>query len=588
VATDSDTISLVIKAVSRFISERHLLRPGDRVGVAVSGGADSVALVRVLLEMRAELGVVLAVVHFNHRIRGAESDADEQFVRELAKKFALPFLSGAADVPAFAREHRLGLEAAARKLRYEYFATLLGAGPDAEKHETRVAQPSSAVAVEPARGPQRARFSRAGVRASRPLSRGHLPHAALARMQGLHPGTELTGASPEFPLDKIATAHTENDQAETVLMRLLRGAGTRGLGGIHPSLERARIVRPLLAVTRREVTAYLESIQQPWREDSSNRHLEHTRNRVRHELLPLLERDFNPAIVHVLAEHAEIAQAEEEYWNLQSQSAVLGLSHHERKALRVDWLLELPLALQRHVIRAAAGRAELTLDFKHIEAVRHLVASEIGLKPHYAALPGGEAEVALRSGIRELTLRGATLNNKESRRGGGLDQNKSAKKPAANNYEYRLAVPGSVEVREIGSQIWARLVSVEHMQSLANKRKVALQEEGKTAFQRYNQPKLSEAGQLLDPRCVGAELTVRNWRPGDRFWPARTKAPRKVKELLQKVAEAERKSWPVILSGNEIVWMRGFPLPVGISLPADAPYQTLGLLVEEKQAVADD
>jgi tRNA(Ile)-lysidine synthase len=513
----------VIKTVSRFISEHHLLKAGERVAVAVSGGADSVALLRVLLEMRAELGVVLAVVHFNHRIRGAESDADEQFVRELAEKFALPFLSGAADVPAFAREHRLGIEAAARKLRYEYFATLLN------KHQGT----DGGARPEP----------------SRKMSNG--------------------------PLDKIATAHTENDQAETVLMRLLRGAGTRGLSGIHPSLEQARVVRPLLAVTRREVTAYLESLRQPWREDSSNRQLEHTRNRIRHELLPLLERDFNPAIVHVLAEHAEIAQAEEEYWNLQSQGAGLVSSHHERSALRVDRLLELPLALQRHVIRAAAERAGLTLDFNHIEALRHLVASETGLKPHYAALPGGEAEVALRSGIRELTLRGASPN-KESRKGGGLDQNKSANKPAASNYEYRLAVPGAVEVREIGRQIRARLVSVAEMQSLAKQRKVALQEEGKTAFQRYNQRK------LLDPRCVGAELTVRNWRPGDRFWPAHTKAPKKVKELLQKVAEAERKSWPVILSGNEIVWMRGFPPPEQFSLPADAPNETLGLLVEEK------
>jgi tRNA(Ile)-lysidine synthase len=390
------------------------------------------------------------------------------------------------------------------------------------------------------------------------------------------------------PLDKIATAHTENDQAETVLMRLLRGAGTRGLGGIHPSLEQARIVRPLLAVTRREITAYLESIEQPWREDSSNWQLEHTRNRVRHELIPLLERDFNPAIVHVLAEHAEIAQAEEEYWNSQAQNAVLVTSHHERNALRVDRLLDLPLALQRLVIRAAAERAGLTLDFKHIEAVRRLAASEIQRKPHYAALPGGgEAEVALRSGVRELTLHGPGLN-KKSRKQRGLDQNKSAKKPAANNYEYRFTVPGSVEVREIGGLIGARLVSVEDMQSLRHERKVAVQGEGKTAFQRYNQRKLADAGQLLDPRRVGTEVIVRNWRPGDRFWPGHTKAPKKVKELLQKLTEAERKSWPVIVSGNEIVWMRGFPLPVGFSLPADAPDQTLGLLVEERPAASND
>lgn len=540
----------MIEAVAKFISEHRLLKAGERVGVAVSGGADSVALLRVLLELRGELGVVLAAVHFNHRIRGAESDADERFVRELAAKFELEFLYGSADVPAFASEHGMGLEAAARKLRYEYLATLLWREEDS--------------------------------------------------------------APSKFTLDKIATAHTENDQAETVLIRLMRGAGTRGLGGIQAKLEdigvfRAGIgqtramaegdaasyvstgdvgagcvIRPLLGVTRKEVISYLDSLHQPWREDSSNRQLEHTRNRVRHELIPLLERNFNPAIVHVLAEHAQIAQAEEEFWATQAEQALLAVSNSEPNlkahsapgsagvALRIDSLLKLPLALERHVIRAAAERAGLTLDFKHIEAVRRLASSDAGTKPRRLALPGGSAEVVIGSfvgssraagpGVRELMLRGDSLN-----------------KAAQKDYEYRLPVPGCVRISEIGGSIRARLVTVQNAQ-------VAAQERGESAFESYNQPKLPpflKPGRLLDPRRVGAELTVRNWRPGDRFWPAHTRSPKKIKELLQKVAEAERKSWPVILSGHEIIWMRGFPPPDDFSLPADAPREAEGLLVDE-------
>jgi tRNA(Ile)-lysidine synthase len=530
----------VIKAVSRFISEHHLLRAGDRVGAAVSGGADSVALLRAFLELRAELGLVLAVVHFNHRIRGAESDADEQFVRQLAERFALPFLCGSADVPAWAREQGLGIEAAARRLRYEYFAELLDT-PKAE-HGNNV---------------------------------------------------------DAFPLDKIATAHTANDQAETVLMRLLRGAGTRGLGAIRASLGQRGIIRPLLGVTRKEITAYLECIQQPWREDSSNRHLDHTRNRVRHTLIPLIERDFNPAIVHILAEHAQIAQAEEEYGDFATEQALVAVSDPAPgpgpgltvRTLRVDSLLKLPLALERRVIRAVAERAGLTLDFKHIEAVRHLAESHSGIKPHYIALPGGEAEVALRPGVhqgspvRELVLRSAGLSkaNPQER---DLDRNKRPKSGRAREYEYRLAVPGSVEVREIGSLVRARLVNVAEMQSLVQQENVVLQEEGKTAFQRYNQPKLAGDTRLLDPRRVGTEVMVRNWRPGDRFWPAHTRSPKKVKELLQKVPEAERKGWPVIVSGSRIIWMRGLPPPEEFSVPSDARADVAGLLIDEKPLAA--
>ena len=157
------------------------MRAGDRVGVAVSGGADSVALLRLLLELRADLGVVLAVAHFNHRLRGEDSEADEAFVADLARQQGLEFFAGRADVRDHARASKSSIEAAGRELRYQWLTRLAG----------------------------------------------------------------------EQRFDSIATAHTLDDQAETVLLKFLRGAGTRGLAGIYPELfagsqRKIRIVRPLL------------------------------------------------------------------------------------------------------------------------------------------------------------------------------------------------------------------------------------------------------------------------------------------------------------------------------------------------------
>src|SRR5580704_14451558 len=178
------------------------MRAGDRVAVAVSGGADSVALLRVLLERRNELGIVLAVAHFNHGLRGEESQADEAFVADLAKHHDLDCSIGRGDVRDHASNSKLSLEAAAREVRYGWLKQL---------------------AVEQ-------RF------------------------------------------DAIATAHTLDDQAETVLLKFLRGTGTRGLAGIYPTLDLSgatRVVRPLLCVSREEVEAYLESLSQSWREDET-------------------------------------------------------------------------------------------------------------------------------------------------------------------------------------------------------------------------------------------------------------------------------------------------------------------------------
>jgi tRNA(Ile)-lysidine synthase len=325
--------------------DRALFRAGERVCVALSGGADSVALLLALMEANAlkdSLGVVLSAVHVNHGLRGAEGDADEGFVLALCERVGVPVVVERVDVRERQAEEREGLEEAARELRYGVFWRLMEAGK----------------------------------------------------------------------VDVVATAHTMDDQAETVVMKLLRGAWTEGIGGIapvvHPSkrarrgprVEReslrthvsesrpfdlaqgglrapgfvadreGRVVRPMLAVRRAEVEEFLRERGQDWREDATNRDVSLTRNRVRHELMPVL-RGFNPAIDTALARLAEIARDEEAFWQAEvarvlpqmvlpgrpvrgGGRAVSTVTGGPSCAVEIERLRGLAPALRRRVLRAAA------------------------------------------------------------------------------------------------------------------------------------------------------------------------------------------------------------------------------------------
>jgi tRNA(Ile)-lysidine synthase len=457
-------MTTTIERVRKYIRKESLMTPGTRVSAAVSGGADSVALLRLLLELREELGIVVSVCHFNHKIRGAEADADEDFVKGLAQRFGLELYSGAADVPTFAREHRISIETAARELRHAWFAEVI-----------------------------------AGGRAER-----------------------------------IATAHTRNDQAETVLMRILRGTGTRGLAGIAPWQKQKALIRPLLTTDRDELETYLNALNQPWREDASNQDLHHSRNRIRHELLPQLQHDYNSAIRETLADLAEIARAEEEYWEQElgrlmerlvrsGKPSRSGRSNDGPSTLALDVaaVQALPLAVQRRVLRAMGESLGTALEFKHIEDL--LVFTREGKVSKGLSLTGG---LEARRSHRELQLSYA------------------AERSEPTEYRYSLPVPGEVEIGELGATFRARVVSLRGDEELSE----------------YNT-------KLLNRRLLAPELIVRNWRPGDRFFPAYSRSPKKVKELLQhgrlgqEATPAQRKNWPVIESAGEIVWMRGFPPP---------------------------
>jgi len=461
------------------IRKQESIRAGDRLAVAVSGGADSVALLCLLLELRAELGIVLSVAHVNHKLRGEESDEDERFVANLARQHGLELHVCEAPVDgSHSSEIGSGIEAAARELRYGFFRQLA--------REGRVA--------------------------------------------------------------KIATAHTLDDQAETVLLRIFRGTGIRGLSGIHPRIvfeEQGRafgeLVRPLLGFRRAALQEFLREQGRSWREDSSNRNIAFLRNRVRHRLLPMIGEEFGEAAIEHMGELAEIARAEEEHWERGHPEVAAqcgGPGDETRQAvslqgLAVGPLLALPLAAQRRLVRGwlETNAPDLSISFRLIEETLELARGSVGKR---LELSGGRNLLRrnLQRGRQELLL--------ELGPPGGRSE--------AADYAYALAVPGAVEVPELGVCIEARVVDA-----------VGVPED--------------ERGQLLGLEHMPKEVLIRNWRAGDRFWPAHTAAAKKVKELLsdRHATGAEKKLWPVaVAEGCGLIWMRGFAVPAAFRAPAGA------------------
>ena len=424
-----------------------LLRPGLRLAVGLSGGADSVALLCALQARSRELGLVLHAAHLHHGLRGEEADGDLTFARALATQLGLPFHEARVDAGATAKENAETIEEAARRLRYGWFRQLMASGN----------------------------------------------------------------------VEAVATAHTRDDQAETVLAKFLRGAWTEGLSGIHPVIEFSEglILRPLLATTRAEVEAFLNALGQEWREDSSNRHLTFTRNRIRHELLPLLE-GWNPQLREHLAQMATLARDEEAWWTAELARIGPQILMHGRPvrgggraaddglALEVSRLATLPVALQRRLLRYVAEQSGAAIDFPSTEALHNLALhGHAGQKLQLAQ--GLRAERT----ARELRLAVLPLASAST----------SAAKLAP---EYTVSIPGEVDALAFGLRL------------------------------RVEVTEPAQAG-------MSRSATLRNWKPGDRVRLRYTSAPRKVKEVLErlKVTGSSRALWPVLELDGRIVWMRG-------------------------------
>ncbi len=377
----------------------------------------------------------------------------------------------------------------------------------------------------------------------------------------------------------MATAHTLDDQAETVLAKFLRGAWTEGFSGIHPVIEFAegRILRPLLGTTRAEVEAYLGELGQGWREDSSNRHLSFTRNRIRHELLPLLE-GWNPRLREHLAQMAELARDEEAWWRgemarlgpqfLLPGRAVRGGGRADGDGLAVDVtrLATLAPAVQRRLLRYAAEQLGAAPDFGSTEGLRTLaLTGRAGQKLELAQ--GLWAERTPRE-VRLTVGSAAEIGESEAAEGYGGTIPGEIVAPA---FGIRLSIQvadASVSSERVPSGAKARIDSIADMSGI---------NPGPTARTSFPAACKAHPDSIADMSGINPGLavrtslsaeilcktaTLRNWRPGDRVRLRHSGGLRKVKEVLErlKVTGSRRAVWPVLEVGGRIVWMKGVEL----------------------------
>jgi tRNA(Ile)-lysidine synthase len=451
---------MIVPEFLRTLERERMLERGDRVLVAVSGGSDSTALLALFAGAARDLGVDLYVAHLDHGWRGKASERDAEFVRRLALRFRLPVTVGHVD-PAVWRSGREAREAGRRQ----------------SSREAR------------ARG-LRLRF--------------------------------LEATAAQVGARRIALGHTLDDQAESFLMRLLRGSGRRGLAGIHPVVD-GLIIRPLLGLRRLELRAWLRARRLRWREDASNRDLSLTRNRVRRRLLPLLERQFNPGATRVLARAANLLRDEEVWLERLTDEAYAAAATEQPHRVTVDAgrLGGMPRALRRRVARRALDRVRghlRRIEQRHIEQALSLLERDGrcgfdlpgGLRVHSdgrsLVFHAREAEIAAIPGAPDLP----------------------------NPLEEALCpIPGDLDLPRF--RLTARLARPGEL------------------------PKAGPDRALLDADLVRGPLVIRPRRPGDRFHPQGGPGTRRLKSFLidRKVPVDERGRIPLVLTGERIAWVVG-------------------------------
>lgn len=437
----------------KTLRSRGLCEPGQGVLVALSGGPDSVALVRLLHRLAPRWKLRLAAVHFNYGLRGAESDADQAFVTSLCESLDIPLQCVPLDVRT--RPRRVSVQAQARTLRYQ----------------------------------------------------------AMRRV------AEACGA------DRIALGHTADDQAETVVLWMLRGAGLAGLGGM-PAAREGQFIRPLYDLRRRDLVAWLGEVEQPYRVDSTNGKPLYLRNRIRQELMPVLGR-IAPSAIEALCRLADLCREDETYLESQVAATLGAIVHADGQG---GWTLErgvlrsLPLAMQRRVLREIVRRCDSMRrppGVVTVDALRRMLRADVVAGAH--VFRGGVASVA-----------GDTLGVRPSGQVAHAGETEDAAR------EVVVAIPSEIEWAGTGQRIRVQLWPVEAVP----------------------QPEArSEWRMVLDADRVGSALAVRAWRSGDRLRPSGMGGrSKKLQDLFvdMKVPKAMRQRIPVLVSSQGIVGVLGY------------------------------
>ena len=420
-------MSELLERVEESIGRRGLLRRGQSILVAVSGGVDSMVLLQLLHKLSRKNSWRLSVAHLNHCLRGRSSDADERLVVRTATRLGLPVMVERADVKQFARAQKLSIEMAARKVRHDFLA-----------------------------------------------------RTAL-----------------RLKIRTVAIAHHADDQLELFFLRLLRGSGSEGLAGMKwrnssPTNSRVELVRPLLDQPKAALAEFAAQNKIRFREDASNGSLDIRRNRIRHELLPLLRREYQPALDRTIARVMEIVGADAEFVH-QAAEQRLGGAPASGPARRRDIgagpeagapFVELPVAVQRRCIQLQLLRQKVAPDFDLVESLR--------TRPGHFIKVSADLAVVLEAG--------GCLRFQASRI-------IAAPNPAV--CELNLKARGKVAVFDGIKFGW-------HL-ALRRTRKLSEAQPGREYF---------------DADKVGTRIILRHWRAGDRFQPSGMKLPVKLQDLF--------------------------------------------------------
>jgi tRNA(Ile)-lysidine synthase len=436
-------LSDLSRRIAETILEQQLFRPGETLIIGLSGGADSTALLDLLANL-PEGQPRLVAAHLNHCLRGAESDADEEFCRGLAEQYKIPFESRRVHVKTFAGSNALNLEDAGRQARIAFFDKL----------------------------------------------------------------------TITWKATAVVLAHHADDQAETVLMRLLRGSGMTGLAGMSYKNGRG-IIRPLLNITRAEIETYLAERSLVWREDESNQDKSFLRNRLRHELLPILEQ-INPAVRSCLLTTATVLSAENELLDRQTVHAAEQICHVSANGITcsINQLIEYPLPLQRRIIRLMMLRQRGDLNqfsYQHVDAICRMIAST---RPN--------SKISLPHGIVAVK----EYDSLAFRTGEYIQHQK---------IEFRIPGPGVYRLPD-NALLTLELSPVpSHVGTMG----------AGTAY--------------FDLAKAPFPWDVRTFLPGDRIQPLGMTGRKKMKEVFieNKVPPSLRSRTPLIFCGDDLIWACG-------------------------------
>jgi tRNA(Ile)-lysidine synthase len=447
-----------------FIRQNHLLPANEKLVVAVSGGADSVCLLHILVGLQAKLKVKLHLAHLNHQLRGVESEADADYVSSLAQKLGIPSTIEQRDVKAYQKKMRLSPEEAAREVRYRFLTEVAGA----------------------------------------------------------------TGAK------RVAVGHTHDDHIETILMHLIRGAGIRGMRGLQPYTEwpsktgSLTVIRPLLEVSHEDTEGYCRQHRLAPRLDASNLSLSPLRNRIRQQLLPLLQ-GYNPAIDEALLRTGRIAGDDIDFLDKETARLWNKIARQEGETIILDrkGVDRLPPTLQRYLLRASAERllgSTKDIEMRHIEEMMAALGKPAGKR---LSLPGG---LIFATGYDKYQL--------------AADMTGLSPFPNLEG-EVRLNIPGQTQLPG-----WC-------IEATITEQKEVMEKDNFT----YH----------FDLAKTGDNLTVRPRRRGDRFQPLGLPQPKKIGEFMidAKIPQAWRGKIPIVCSPDKVVWVVGWRIDDRVKVSQD-------------------